>query len=290
MSLLSAALLLVRALPPEPALLLSRLIVIFYLTLRRDCRQDIAHNYRAIFGLEKRFFWIKNGWTVGRNIFLMARIGTEFAKKFLDRVAIYRENNSKGQLMGQNLQRVMTSFHFGLWEYLPHIFARMEGKETAVSVFVGEQRNPSLAKAILKIRQGRGVTYNPPRYYFSLKELVSCWHQKRSNSIRRKTIIGFMLDNTSRGKQVDVKCSLSDGGDAQNDGEKGWGMLLPVLPFRLSKRLGCGVIPLFCYLKRDRLCVRVFASGDESNCFRALLSMIRERPEEWIFWGKRLNA
>ncbi len=196
--------------------------------------------------------------------------------------------------MEQKLHNIMASFHLGLWEFLPHIFFRKERKacdsrtSTTIGVFIGRQRDPLLGRLMLKIRQGRYPESNSPRYYFSLKELISFL---RGSSETDNMFIGFMLDNTSRGKQVDVRCVIPIAiGDPGKGKGKSLMMRLPVLPFELSREFGGGVIPLFCYLKNGRLCVRVFPAGDEVDCVRALFTVVREHPEEWVFWGKRLDA
>ncbi|MGC8797607.1 MAG: hypothetical protein ACP5PK_02925 [candidate division WOR-3 bacterium] len=258
MSLLSAALLLVRALPFEPAIVITRLLVITYLLFRPDYRREIEVNYKLLFNRRDRFFWLRNAWTVGRNIALMAKIGTKLGAKLIDRATVYQENMNDECVRRENDSgSLMVSFHFGLWEFLPQ-FYRNYGND--VAVVTGVMKDKMLSRTLVRLRSGSGV-----RIISDIKSL-----RKR---LGQSGITGFMLDNTSRGKMTDVVV-------------KSLRIRLPAMAFVLSRRTGTGVVPVFSYLKHGRLTVRVFPEQDAAGCARLLLEMVREMPTEWIFWGK----
>lgn len=269
--LISAILTTVRILPPELAVILVRLILLIYLTVRADYRREINTNYRVIFGKDRRWFWVRNAWRVGRNLALMAKIGTNFAQELVDRVLVSGENiNIKSRSREQELHMLMASFHFGVWEYLPQIFARRSG---SVAVVVSEQRNPVLDFWLKRLRTGHGV-----KLIFQISQLF-----RRLSS---PGITGFMLDNTSRGHALWIQLAGPDDSSRLM-------FRIPALPFQVLTRTANerkvavrGVVPVFGYLRKGRLVVRMFPAGDEENAIRALFTMIREMPEEWIFWGK----
>ncbi len=271
MMLISAILTTVRILPPELAVLFVRLILLIYLTVRGDYRREINTNYRVIFGQNRRWFWVRNAWRVGRNLALMAKIGTNFAQELIDRVLVCGENSYiKSRSREQELHMLMASFHFGMWEYLPQIFARWTD---SVAVVVSEQRNPVLDFWLRRLRTGHGV-----KLIFQISQFF-----RRLSS---PGITGFMLDNTSRGRARWIQLA------GRLDSSRLM-FRVPALPFQVLTRSANegkvavkGVVPVFGYLRQGRLVVRVFPAGDEANAIRALFTMIREMPEEWIFWGK----
>lgn len=256
MTVLGICLLLVRALPGELALLFSRLVVLIYLALRRDYRREIRDNYRAIFRVERRWFWLHNGWCLGKNLWLMGRIGTPFLSKIIDRAEVCKENI--GDVEQELHTVIMVSFHYGVWELLPQVFAS-RGVDTAVVVSL--QRDRILQKALAEIRKTTGV------------KLITGGQAFFSRLRNRTGVTGFMLDNTTKGKQVWVNV----------DGVR---LRMPELPFRAGRVFNQRVVPLFAYLERGRIKVRLFGTGDEEKAGRVLLEMVRERPEEWVFWGK----
>lgn len=258
MSLLSAVLLLVRVVPLEPAIIITRLITISYLLVRPGYRKEIEFNYHLLCHRRDRFFWLKNAWTIGRNLALMAKIGTRLAEKLIDSVRIYQENiNDDKKYSVHKFHTIMASFHFGLWEFLPQVYSRYSQD---VALITGNMKDRPLNRIIARIRGSSGV-----RMVSEVRVLL--------NRIKRAGITGFMLDNTGRGKQIKI-CT------------QGLNFRLPTLAFSMSQRNGTGVVPLFGYWDRGRLVVRVFPSQDPEGCVRVLLKMVRERPTEWIFWGK----
>jgi|UniRef100_A0A7V3PUS5 lauroyl/myristoyl acyltransferase len=257
MSLLGAVLLLVRVLPPEPAIFITRLLVITYLLCRPDYRKEIDKNFYILLGYHNRFFWLKNAWVVGRNLALMTKIGTSIGDKLIDNMRVYRENiTDEIEQLGQR-HYVMVSFHFGVWEFLPGIY-RNYGND--VAVMTGVMKDNLLHRIIKRIRCSSGVNV-----IGDVRMLL-----KR---LQQAGITGFMLDNTTRGNQITVRIQKLN-------------IRFPAAAFSMSRRIGIGVIPVFCYLDKGCLTVRVFSPQDPNGCFRILLKMISERPAEWIFWGK----
>lgn len=270
MALFIAVLILVRILPTEPGVFLVRLFTLFYLAVRPDYRREINTNYRLIFGCSRRWFWVRNGWRVGRNLALMVKIGTKFANKLIDRGQIYWENRIESRVIREKEPSFMASFHFGLWELLPQLFVRRWGN---VAVLVSEQRTRILNLFLQRWRKSNEVSL-----VFQITHLL----RRRSKT----GITGFMLDNTSQGRQFLVELPSPVAGDKVR-------FRLPTVPFQIARywanRSGGkekGVVPVFGYLWRGRFVVRVFPAGDEINALQALLTMVRKMPEEWIFWGK----
>ncbi len=261
MILLAAALVLIRVLPGEPAILLARMVTLSYLALRRDYRREIRLNYQRLLGKPSSLFWIKNGWRVGRNLALMAQIGSARGEKLVDRAVVYRENNNSSndkQDLEQKMHMIMASFHFGLWEFLPSFFAN---RGYNVGVMVSRQRDATIDYFIRRIRENKGV-----KYIYSVRDLLF--------RLSRPGITGFMLDNTSSGTQTKLKL------------ENGVYLQLPSLAFASAQKAGMKVVPIFSYLENGRLKVRLFSPGDELAAINAFVKIVREMPEEWVFWGK----
>ncbi len=256
MSLPGVALALVRALPSRPAALLSRTIVLLYLALRSDYRREIKRNLRIITGKESRWFWVQNGWRLGTNLAVMAKVGSRAGDALVDRARVYGENLSH-QALERELHAAMASFHFGLWEYLPQVFSR---NGYGVTLAVGEQRDPGLAKQLAGMRRSRGVT-------------MARGIRQAIRAGARSSITGFMLDNTSQGTQTWTEC----------DGVR---MRLPDIGFKLAARKGGRLTPAFARLQRGHVRVDVYPPGDQQAAARALLEQVRQHPEEWVWWGK----
>jgi lauroyl/myristoyl acyltransferase len=253
--MLAAALLFVRALPASPARFLSQLIIFAVLAFRRDYRDEIRHNYRLVMGEDRAWFWVENALAVGRNIALMARIGQRSSAPIIDTPMIYTDNIPAPKLE-RELHTVVASFHFGLWEYLPQVFAR-QGYRIALAV--GQQRDRALADQVSLMRRSHAVRL------VGLKQAIA--------GLGRPGITGFMLDNSSQGVQSWVE---SDG----------VGMRMPALPFKVARRHSIGLRPAFARLERGRLRIELGRAGDEQAALDALLVQVRARPAEWVFWGK----
>jgi lauroyl/myristoyl acyltransferase len=256
MSLPGVALALVRALPSSPAAFLSRTIVLLYLALRPDYRREIRHNLRIIMGKDSRWFWLRNGWRLGSNLAVMAKVGSRTGDALVDRAVVYGENLSH-QVLERELHATMASFHFGLWEYLPRVFSR-DG--CRVWLAVGEQRDRVLHRQLSCLRRSRRVTMAR-----GVRQAIKAGEEP--------AITGFMLDNTSQGTQTWTEC----------DGIR---MRLPDIGFKLAARKGGRLAPAFARLQRGRVRVDVFPPGDERAAVRALVEQVRQHPEEWVWWGK----
>jgi lauroyl/myristoyl acyltransferase len=227
-----------------------------YLALRPDYRREIRRNLRIIMGKDSRWFWVRNGWRLGRNLALMAKVGGRTGYAIIDRAMVCGENLTR-QSLERELHVAMASFHFGLWEYLPQVFSRNGYR---VTLAVGEQRDPGLGRQISALRRSGGV--NMAR---GIRQAI-----KAGNG---PSITGFMLDNTSQGTQTWAEC----------DGVK---VRLPDIGFRLAARKGGRLAPAFARLDRGRMRVDVYPAGDERAAVCALLDQVRRHPEEWVWWGK----
>jgi len=256
MSLPGVALALVRALPSSPAALLSRAIVLLYLALRPDYRREIRRNLRIITGKDSRWFWVRNGWRLGLNFAVMAKVGSRSGDALIDRARV-RGENLTSQVLERELHATMASFHFGLWEYLPQVFSHSGFR---VTLAVGEQRDPALGMQLSYLRRSGGVTMAR-----GIRQAIKAGAQS--------SITGFMLDNTSQGTQTWTEC----------DGVR---IRLPDIGFRLAARDGGGLVPVFARLQHGRARVDVYPPGDEQAAACALLEQVREHPEEWVWWGK----
>jgi lauroyl/myristoyl acyltransferase len=256
MSLPGVALALVRALPSRPAALLSRIVVLVYLALRPDYRREIKRNFRIIMGKAGHWFWVRNGWRLGWNLAVMAKMGSRAGDALVDRAVVCGENLSH-QVLERELHATMASFHFGLWEYLPRVFSR-DG--CRVSVAVGEQRDGVLRKQLSCLRRSKGVTMAK-----GIRQAI--------RADNRSSITGFMLDNTSQGTQTWTECD-------------GLRMRLPDIGFKLAARRGAQLTPAFARLQRGRVRVDIYPPGDEEAAVRALFEQVRQHPEEWVWWGK----
>ncbi|MBM3315595.1 hypothetical protein FJY71_07130, partial [candidate division WOR-3 bacterium] len=153
MSLPGVALLLVRALPTEPAVALARLLLLVYLLCRPAYRREITRNLDLVCGRQGRFFWVRNAWAVGRNLALMAAVGTRRGEEMVDRAEL-RADNTTRLILEQDLHTSMMSFHFGLWELLPQVFARAGW---SVGLVTGEQPDTFVARVAGRVRRSRGV-------------------------------------------------------------------------------------------------------------------------------------
>lgn len=256
MSLPRAALVAARALPAEPAVAVVRLLVLTYLLLRPDYRAEIRANFRLVCGRDDPWFWVRNGWRVGRNLAIMARIGTGQTDAIVDRAMIYMDNFSR-RILEQNLHTAMVSFHFGLWELLPKVFAR---RGVDVAVASGRQRDRGLALELGRLRRLDSVVEAD-----SPGSLV--------RRMRSRGLTGFMLDNTSQGRQEWFEAG-------------GVRLRLPVAAFRLASRVGVRFAAISGFFEGGRLRVEVGCAEDESEAAAMLLRTVRRRPEEWVFWGK----
>jgi lauroyl/myristoyl acyltransferase len=256
MSLPGVALALVRALPSSPAAFLSRTIVLLYLALRPDYRREIRRNLRIITGKESRTFWVRNGWRLGRNLAIMAKVGTRHGDALVDRAVVCGQNLSH-HVLERELHVVMASFHFGLWEYLPRVFGRYGCR---VTLAIGSQQDPAFGRQLSRLRRGRRVT-------------IAKGIRQAVKAAGASSVTGFMLDNTSQGTQTWVECS-------------GFRLRLPDIGFKLAAREGVELVPAFARLQRGRVRVDVYPPGDEQAAARNLLEQVRNHPEEWVWWGK----
>lgn len=193
---------------------------------------------------------MRNGWRLGLNLALMARVGGRTGDALVDTVTVCGENLICDRLE-RELHVAMASFHFGLWEYLPRVFSRSGCR---VMLAVGKQRDRVLGRQISALRRSRRVTL-----VRGIRQAVKAGSES--------SITGFMLDNTSRGTQVWTEC----------DGVK---IRLPDVGFRLAARHGNGLAPAFARLDRGRIRVDVYPPGREQAAARALLDQVRRYPEE----------
>jgi len=256
MSLPGVALLAVRALPAEPAAALARLLVLAYLLLRPDYRAEIRANFQVVCGHDAPRFWVRNGWRVGRNLAMMARVGTRQTDAIIDRAMVYADNGIR-RFLERNVHTAMVCFHYGLWELLPKVFAR---RGLDVGVAAARQRDRRLAAALSRLRR-----------LDSVEEAADPVALARR--MRRPGLTGFMLDNTGRGRQ-----EWSEAG--------GVCMRLPVTGFRLAARAGAKVALIAGFIEQGRLRVHISSAPNEAAALARFVEIVRRRPEEWVFWGK----
>jgi lauroyl/myristoyl acyltransferase len=207
-------------------------------------------------GKESRWFWVRNGWRLGLNLGIMAKVSSRTGHVLVDRAMVYGENLTH-QVLERELHATMASFHFGLWEYLPQVFSRSGCR---VTLAVGEQRNPALGRQLFDLRRSAGVSMAK-----GIRQAIKARD--------RSSITGFMLDNTSQGTQIWTECD-------------GVSVRLPDIGFKLAARDGGGLVPAFARLQCGRVRVDVYPPGDEHAAARALLEQVRQHPEEWVWWGK----
>lgn len=256
MSALGVALLLVRALPGELAVALARLVVVVYLLFRPAYRREIAKNLELLCNRRDSLFWLRNGWSVGRNLAFMAGIGTRRCRELIDRGEIQCDNSTL-RVLEQELHIGMFSCHFGLWEFLPQVFARAG---YAVGVLVGRQGDRVLSRMLGQLRGHRSI-----RLLSSFEEVRRYSHECR--------IVGFLLDNTRRGGQRWLSAD-------------GLRLRVPQVGFRLSRHDGRVTLPVWAVLRRGRLQVGVGRPGEPADVVAQLLAQVRKQPQEWILWGK----
>ena len=247
---------LVRALPYSPARLLSRITVVAYLVLRPDCRSEIKRNARTVLRRDKKWFWVAHAWRLGANLALMARADQRSGQAIVDTAVVYGDNITC-RCLEQELHMTMVSFHFGAWEYLPRVFAKLGYR---VALTTGNQPDNLVQTQVARLRHlpNVEVTRGP-------KEAFA--------AVARPGISGFVLDNTSRGSQswVDVD---------------GLGFRMPTFPFEIAARRDEMVLPALARIERGRMRIDVGRPGDRNSVARFLLDNVRAWPEEWVFWGK----
>jgi lauroyl/myristoyl acyltransferase len=256
MSLPAVTLAVVQSLPASAAVLVTRLLVLCYLAVRSDYRSEIRHNYRVLMGRDARWFWLRNGWCVGRNLALSARMKLGSSDAIVDTAMVCPDNITQ-PVLERKLHMPMASFHFGLWEYLPQVFA---SRGVPVSLVTGEQPDPVFQRAARRLRGTRGV-----RVVRGVRDVA--------RAMSGAGISGFMLDNTSQGNQQWV---VTDGVSLR----------LPTLAFRLAERHGQAVTVMFARMGRGGLRIDAAEPGDARAAAGALLYHVRSHPEEWVFWGK----
>jgi lauroyl/myristoyl acyltransferase len=258
MSILAACLRLVRALPTGLAIAASRWFVLCYLVVSPRVRREIGRNYARFFGRRNGGFWLGQAWQLGQNLALMSRAGSPESDKWLDNARIDGENILE-QIMLRNGKAVVLSLHYGLWELLPDTFAR---RGYPVCVGAGGQRDVRLGAEILQLRSLQRV-----RYSDSLAEL--------SGAVASGSLVGFVLDNTTRGRGV--AC------------DSVWpGLEVLKAPFVLAQKSDAALVPMLMRADGERLTVKVgepVSSPDEFGVWAK--REIAAHPEDWVFWGKR---
>lgn len=256
MSVLGVALLFVRVLPGELAIAFARFFVIAYLLLHPAYRREIANNLELLCSRRDNFFWVRNGWSVGRNLALMASLGTRRCDELIDRAEV-RCDNSTLRVLEQELHIGMFSCHFGLWELLPPVFARAG---YIVGVLTGEQGDRVLAAITRRLRSGQNIKL--------LRSSADILYHSRNCRI-----LGFLIDNTRRGGQRSIRV-----------GELSF--RVPQFGFRVVKRSHRVMVPVWAYLEKGRLRVGVGRAGEPAEVLAQLLEQVRRRPQDWVFWAK----
>jgi lauroyl/myristoyl acyltransferase len=258
MSIPAAGLRLVRALPFWLACATSRFLVITYLLLNPRARHEIARNHARLFGRTDPGFWFRHAVRLGGNIALMAKTGQPALDNQLDNALIDGQNILERIMLG-NSKAVVLSLHYGVWELLPHVFAR---KGYPVCVGMGSQQDIQLGRELGQLRTGQRVTFT---------NRVAEMRQ----ALEQKALVGFALDNTraSRG----VRCDAL------------WpGFSLLRTPFALAQAERAVLVPMLIRKAGPRLSVKVGEPVKTPDEFGAWARQeILAYPEEWVFWGKR---
>jgi lauroyl/myristoyl acyltransferase len=256
MSIPSAALGLVRALPLGLAVPVSRSLIFIYLLVRPDVRAEINENYERLFGQRPGRFWLRQGWRLGENLAWMAHLGRRSIDKSIDKAEVTGQNVLEQIMLGRVIALCM---HFGPWELLPRLFAR-RGFRPCVGL--AGQRDEGLNLALARLRRLPGV---------AVTESVS----RLRRAVREGWLVGFVLDNTSRTRRV--RCDTL------------WpGFELLRTPFTLGRAERAALVPISIRKDGGRLRVRVeepVATPEEFGV-RAR-AMIKSHPEDWVFWGKQ---
>lgn len=249
---------LAKKLPGKLSIIFCQIILLIYLFWHKTYRQEINLNYQRIFK-RKRRFWLRQALKLGHNLALTLQFGKN--KKTLDKIEIYGEN-ILCDLLKEKQKAIVVTFHYGLWELLPQIFQKL-GYETYISV--GEKRNRFFDE-LNKFRSQNGV---------KIVKTVAEMRTALSKSLTRPRLLGFVLDNTSK--------------------TRGFKLFSPhwhnfsVLrtPFILAKSFKLPILAMFCFHQKNRLVVAIHAVRNSQALGNQLLSYIKSKPEEWIFWGKR---
>lgn len=254
---------LLNVLPLSIAILVCQFITVTYLALKPNYRNEIEYNYKKVFRQTKKYFWIKNGLAVGKNLAMMVK----YKNKDLDRVEIEGENIMK-DIMKKN-SCIAVSFHCGLWELLPQVFAR---RGYNIFLNVQEQRNSRLNRYLENWRSKNGV-----KLINNLKMLRDAIILKLHTS----SLIGFVLDNTHY---------------AEFNNNSDFPFPLLTVPFIIAKRYSLPIVPIFNFTHENKVKALVGsvcypASNDnlEQNIIEQFLSILKKYPEQWVFWGKQKN-
>jgi len=258
MSIPAAGLRLVRALPFRLACAASRFLVITYLLFNPRARREIGQNHKRIFGRSDPGFWFRHAVRLGENIALMASVGQAGLDNELDNALIDGQNILERIMLG-NAKVVVLSLHYGVWELLPHVFAR---RGYPVCVGMGSQQDVQLGRELGQLRSGQRVTF---------ASQVSEMHR----ALTEKALVGFALDNTraSRGVRCDALWS---------------GFSLLRTPFALAEAEGATLVPMLMRKTGPRLTVKIGEPVKTPDEFGAWARQeILAHPEEWVFWGKR---
>jgi lauroyl/myristoyl acyltransferase len=221
-------------------------------------RQEIGRNHARLFGLSDPGFWTRQAVRLGDNIALMAKVGQPVVDKQLDNALIDGQNILERIMLG-NAKVVVLSLHYGVWELLPHVFAR---KGYPVCVGMGSQGDVQLGRELVQLRTGQRVTFT---------SRVAEMRQ----ALEQKALVGFALDNTraSRG----VRCDAL------------WpGFSLLRTPFALAQAEHATLVPMLMRRAEHGFEVKIGEPVKTPDEFGAWARQeILAHPEEWVFWGKR---
>jgi lauroyl/myristoyl acyltransferase len=259
MSIAAAGLGLVRALPVSLAVAAARLQLLAFLLVSSRTRAEVRLNSIRVLGGggASRGLPARLCWRLGHNLALMAHGSAQTGHDLLDNAEIRGENILERIMLG-GCRVVVLSMHFGLWEYLPWLFARL-GHE--VTVGQGDVRDVALRRLVKQVRSNHHVTMTDSLLKLRL-------------SVRNRRLVGFVLDNTSRTRRL--VCDAL-----------GLGMKLLRTPFVLARLERAVLVPILAAEQDGRLRVEIHEPVRSVREFGLLVRRkIRERPEEWVFWGK----
>ncbi|MEO0098070.1 MAG: lysophospholipid acyltransferase family protein [candidate division WOR-3 bacterium] len=223
-----------------------RLLLLSYLLIQKEVRQEIRKNFSSLLGRDDPHFWLKNAWRLGENFARMWQRNWR-----LDRIHLLGDNIKKGEGM------IFLTLHFGVWEILPKIFSSLGYR---VAIAVSKQRNPFFDKILKRWRQGGGV-----KMVYRISEMIDL--------LKRGFLLGFAGDNTHQAKIISLPGFW-----------EGFGIIKT--PFVLKERTKAKLYSLFARESKREIIIHLRMVNSPSEFAQVAREYIRTYPEEWIFWGK----
>jgi len=244
------ALIVMRSLPFELAAACAEFIVWAYLALSARARRELRRAQAEL----GRFPAARYARRAAFNLALMARMGSSFSRALAERAVIEGEEVVR-RLHRQGASAVVAMFHFGPWELLVEPFA---ARGYRVGALVGRQRMRLFDRSLAALRRRAGLVF-----FHTIGEAA--------NALRRGFFIAALLDKTRRAKGGTCGVPYS-------------GYTVSMIPQRLAERSRTPLVPVVCFMRGARLCVRV---GEPNQALgRFFAPFFAEAPFEWLVWGE----